>query len=106
MFTISVETHFRASHRLILPDGSTEPLHEHDWRITANVAGEQLNKEAVVMDFQHLKGMVDNITVELCDTGLQKKDYFQKNNPSAEMVAKYIYGELADKLPKISRSSS
>jgi 6-pyruvoyltetrahydropterin/6-carboxytetrahydropterin synthase len=100
MFTISVETRFWASHQLVLPDGSKEPMHYHNWLVTAEVASERLNDMAVVMDFHELKRMVDNIAAELDNKALNEADCFQQNNPSAENVAKYIYDKLRMKLPE------
>ncbi len=120
MFTVSVETYFWASHQLVLPDGSMvrqahhpclpagkaersrrkEPLHNHNWSVTADVSSEKLDSMAVVMDFQKLKEMVDNIVAEFDNTTLNEISYFQQNNPSAENVAKFIYEKLGPKLPK------
>jgi 6-pyruvoyltetrahydropterin/6-carboxytetrahydropterin synthase len=100
MLTISVETHFRASHQLALPDGSKERAHGHNWLVTADVSSETLNPLGVVMDFRQLKAMVDDIVGEFDDAPLDSLDYFQRNNPSAEHVAKYIYQKLEPKLPK------
>ena len=100
MFTISVETHFRASHQLALPDGSKESVHGHNWLVTADVSSETLHPTGIVMDFRQLKAMVDDIVGEFDDAPLDSLDYFQRNNPSAENVAKYIYEKLEPKLPK------
>ncbi len=103
MFTISVETHFWASHQLVLPDGSKESVHNHNWSVTANVSSDKLGSMAVVMDFQKLKAMVDNIVAKLGNpdlSGLNEISYFKQNSPSAENVAKYIYEKLLIKLPK------
>ncbi|UCE48564.1 MAG: 6-carboxytetrahydropterin synthase [Phycisphaerales bacterium] len=99
MFTISVETHFRASHQLILPDGSKEPLHDHDWAVTAAVSSDKLDEMGVVMDFHDLKAKLRQITAELDDTVLGEIRCFQRNNPSAENVAKHVYGMLRGQLP-------
>ncbi len=99
MFTISVETHFRASHQLILPDGSKEPIHDHEWQVTAAVAGARLDEMGVVMDFHVLKAMVEKITAELDNTVLGELSYFSRNNPSAENVAKHVYDRLRGELP-------
>ena len=99
MFRVSVETHFWASHQLSLPDGSKEPLHRHNWSVTADVSSEKLNKMGLVMDFHRLKALVDNIVAKLENTSLDKTDYFRTNNPSAENVARYIYERLGPKLP-------
>ena len=100
MFTISVETCFWASHQLVLPDGSKEPVHYHNWLVTAEVASDKLNDMAVVMDFHELKKMVDNIAAELDNKALNEVGCFQQNTPSAENVAKYIYDKLKMELPE------
>lgn len=100
MFTISVEAHFRASHRLILPDGSKETSHHHDWHVNAEVGSEKLNHVGLVMNFHKLKELLDYAVAELNNTTLEKTSYFQKNNPTAENVAKYIYDKLEQKLPE------
>ena len=99
MFTVSVETHFRASHQLALPDGSKEPLHHHDWVVTAKVSGDKLNSMGFVMDFCRLKAAVDKTIAEFDNTPLDSINYFQWNNSSAENVAKSIFDKLDPKLP-------
>jgi len=99
MFTISVETSFRASHQLTLPDGRREPVHSHDWLVTAELGSGKLNDMGVVMDFHLLRAMLDEVIAGFGDTSLEKVDYFRRNNPSAENVAKYIYDKLQARLP-------
>ena len=100
MFTVSVKTHFWASHQLTLPDGSKEPAHWHNWSVTANVSSGTVNAKGFVIDFQRLNGLVDNIVAELINTPLEENDYFKRNNSSAETIAKYIYEQLEPKLPE------
>jgi len=100
MFTISVETGFRASHQLIGPSGSKEPAHRHNWLVTADVSSDSLNAMGVVIDFRRLKAAVDNIVAEFDNKSFSRIDYFRRNNPSAENVARYIYEKLKPKLPK------
>jgi 6-pyruvoyltetrahydropterin/6-carboxytetrahydropterin synthase len=100
MFTITVETHFWASHQLALPDGSKEPPHFHNWLVTADVSSEKLNDMAVVMDFHRLKKLLEDITAPFDNKALNRAPCFQKNNPSAENVAKYIYDTLKSRLPQ------
>ena len=100
MFTISVETRFWASHQLSLPDGSKEPLHGHNWSVTAELGSDKLDSMGVVMDFEQLKAMLGDITAGLGNVELEKNDYFRRNNSSAESVAKYIYERLITKLPR------
>ena len=100
MFTTSVERHFQASHQLTLPDGSKEPVHRHDWVVTASISSEKLNNMGVVMDFQVVKAMIDKTLACFDNKALESVSYFQQNNPSVENVAKYIYEKLRIKLPE------
>lgn len=99
MFTVSVETGFRASHQLTLPDGSKEPLHHHNWVVITEVGSDKLDGMGLVMDFCRLKTAVDKTVAEFDNTPLDSIDYFQRNNSSAENVAKYIFDKLEPKLP-------
>ena len=100
MFIISVERHFLASHQLVLPDGSKETDHSHEWVVTAEVGSEKLNNIGVVMNFQRLQAMIDKIVAGFNNKSLGSIDYFQQNNPSAENVARYIYEKLSIGLPE------
>jgi len=100
MFAISVETHFWASHQLVLPDGSKEPAHAHNWSVTAEVSSDKLNSMGLVMDFEKLKVMMDRIVAAFDGAALDKNRYFRQSNPSAENVAKYIYEQLEPRLPE------
>ena len=100
MFTIRVETHFPASHRLTLPDGSMEPAHEHDWLVTADVSRRELDQMGLVISFQKLRAILDETVSDFNHTALETIDYFQRNNSSAENVAKCIYERLQNKLPE------
>jgi 6-pyruvoyltetrahydropterin/6-carboxytetrahydropterin synthase len=100
MFTISVETYFRASHRLIMPDGSKESSHFHKWLVTADVSSKKLNNMGIAINFHKLRALLDNLLDELDNTALERISHFQQNNPTAENVAKYIYDKLEPQLPK------
>lgn len=100
MFNVSVKTNFWASHQLTLPDGRKEPPHSHNWTVTAVVSGQKLNQMQLLIDFNKLKKMIDNITEPMTNTLLEKNDFFQKNNSSAEMIAKYIFENLEHQMPE------
>lgn len=100
MFAVSVEKHFRASHQLVLEDGSKEPAHNHDWTVTATLSSDKLNNMGVVINFRDLKAMLNEAVAELEDSALETIEYFQRNNPSAENVAEYIYEKLHNELPE------
>jgi 6-pyruvoyltetrahydropterin/6-carboxytetrahydropterin synthase len=100
LFTISIETRFSAAHQLTLADGSKEPVHEHDWLVTASVGSDRLNSMGLVIDFHVLKAMVESVVGQLVDSRLSWLEHFRKNNSSAEVVARYIYEKLETMMPK------
>jgi len=100
LFTICIETCFSASHQLTLTDGSKEPLHRHKWLVKAGVSSDSLNNMGLVIDFRRLKTMVNSVVCVFGNNRLETLDCFQRNNSSAENVAKYIYDKLEPKLPE------
>jgi 6-pyruvoyltetrahydropterin/6-carboxytetrahydropterin synthase len=100
LYSVIVESNFRAPHQLRLPDGSKEPLHDHDWKIAVSVTSNKLNKMGLIIDFHCLKGLVDSAVSDIDGQQLGKIEFFEKNNSSAENVAKYIYAKLETMLPK------
>jgi 6-pyruvoyltetrahydropterin/6-carboxytetrahydropterin synthase len=100
LFTVSVETQFKASHSVALPDGSREPEHEHFWAVSVEVGSDKLDGNGVVIDFARLKAGLTDITFKLGDGSLSDVDYFREHGPSAENVAVYIFQRLMPKLPE------
>lgn len=100
MFTISVETNLWTSHHLTLEDGTKEPLHSHNFSITADVSSEKLTDMGVVMDFHQLKLILDNILAEFENVTLDNIDCFRRTNSTSENLAKYVYEKLQPQLPE------
>lgn len=94
MFTVTVESGFYAWHLLSLSDGSKEDMHAHQWQVSASVSSATLDSTGLVVDFRRLKASLDKIIEPFNEIKLNDIDYFKRNNPSAEAVAKYIYDEL------------
>ena len=99
MFTILLETTFKASHQLTFTDGTQEPLHEHDWRVCVSVSADKLDENELVMDFEELKLMVEATLQDFRDQRLESVGHFEHRNTSAENLARILYTEIAPKLP-------
>jgi 6-pyruvoyltetrahydropterin/6-carboxytetrahydropterin synthase len=99
MFTISIETTFNASHQLTLPDGSKEPLHSHNWALIVAVCSEKLNEMGLVMDFCHLKTIINQTLAVFENVQLEDTNCFDRINASAENVARYLYARIKGFLP-------
>lgn len=100
MFSITIEAAFKASHRLTLPGGSKEPAHSHNWLVEVTVSRRRLDETGCVMDFHKLKAAAESVLADLDNDGLETVEYFVKNNPSAENVAKYVFEKLIPILPQ------
>jgi 6-pyruvoyltetrahydropterin/6-carboxytetrahydropterin synthase len=100
LFTVGIETQFKAWHSIPLPDGTKEPEHEHFWAVEVEVCGETPDKGGVVINFAQLKSRLTNVLSTLNETVLNESDYFKDKCPSAENVAVYIFDRLEPTLPK------
>jgi 6-pyruvoyltetrahydropterin/6-carboxytetrahydropterin synthase len=100
VFRITVEKAFTATHQLTLSDGSKEKLHSHHWLVRATVAAGKLDSMGLVMDFQKLGGIIDDITAALGGRKLEETDCFGGANASAENVAKYLFERTAPLLDR------
>ena len=90
-FEISTTRSFSAAHALRLYDGSTEPVHGHNWRVKVTVAAEKLDAIGVVMDFHELERLVDLVLAPLHNRHLNDLPPFSRElNPSAENVALHV----------------
>jgi 6-pyruvoyltetrahydropterin/6-carboxytetrahydropterin synthase len=99
VFTVGIETQFKAWHSIPLPDGTKEPEHEHFWAVEVEVCGESPVEGGVVINFAQLKSRLINVTSTLADSVLNEMDYFASKCPSAENVAQYIFDRLESTLP-------
>ncbi|MEN8126247.1 MAG: 6-carboxytetrahydropterin synthase [Planctomycetota bacterium] len=106
MYTLFVEMTFKAAHQLSFTDGTSEPLHEHDWKVCAAVSCEQLDDNELVIDFEELKTLLSGILQDLRGQRLESLGVFEHRNVSAETLARTLYGQLAPQLPRTVRLES
>ena len=91
MYELKVVTHFAAAHQLKMVAKKCENLHGHNWKIEICVAGKDLNKAGVLIDFGELKQHVSVIMAKLDHKFLNELDDFNDNYPPySENIAHYI----------------
>lgn len=99
MYAIEVTTEFCAAHQLRLPDGGTEPLHGHNWRVTVRVESNQLDPLETVMDFHILEKLLHEIVNPWVNQTLNAIPPFNQSiNPSAERLAETIAHAIRDQI--------
>ena len=93
VFEVTYETGFCATHQLVREGQPLEPLHGHDWRLEATVAGEDLDAAGLLLDFEELKRVLAEIVARYHYGDLNTHPDFRGQSPSAEIVARHIYHE-------------
>ncbi len=74
-----------------------EPLHEHDWRVTAILRGPELGKDGFLVDFCFVRQEMDRILKPLTGANLNEHPLLAGMPSSAEAVAQRVF-EALDRL--------
>ncbi|MAY75649.1 MAG: 6-carboxytetrahydropterin synthase QueD [Phycisphaerae bacterium] len=96
-YTLEVSHEFCAAHALTI-SGAHEPVHGHNFRVLATVAGDELDDDGLLCDFHTVHGVLVEICEPLNNVDLNAVDPFTSLNPTAEHIARYIADELAERL--------
>ncbi|MEM6751351.1 MAG: 6-carboxytetrahydropterin synthase [Planctomycetota bacterium] len=104
-YEIEVEAVFSAAHALRLPDGSLEPMHGHDWQVTACLGADGLDAMETVADFHPVHDALSRVLSPWRNRCLNECEPFAGEspgeleiNPSAERVAQAIAQGLSREL--------
>jgi len=96
---LKVRSDFSSSHQLRHYEGKCERLHGHNFTVEVEVRGDRLDPElGILMDFKELKRMLKEVTDRLDHTHLNDLPAFAEDNPSSELLARYVYREMAKRL--------
>jgi 6-pyruvoyltetrahydropterin/6-carboxytetrahydropterin synthase len=94
MFEITIEESFAAGHALRNYRGKCENVHGHNYRCQVTVEGEQLDDIGLLVDFVELKRVVHAVLDRMDHQWLNDWPPFDKINPSAENMVRFIYDEV------------
>jgi len=94
MYQVRIETNFCAAHKIIGDQGKCARPHGHNWKVEVIVSNEELDKLGMVIDFDKLEKLSKNVIEPLDHRDLNELKLFLNSNPTAEVIAKYIYLEL------------
>ena len=98
IFEVYVKSHFSAAHRLVGYEGDCARVHGHNWIIEVFVRCAELDNIGIGLDFRDIKAAVKTVLSDLDHSDLNDLDEFQDINPTSENIARYLYGELSQKL--------
>ena len=97
MFTIQVTHEFCAAHTISIL-GNQEPIHGHNFKTTATISGATLDDDGLLCDFHTVQDQLIDICKPFTNNNLNETPPFDTLNPTAELIAKHIADELADRL--------
>ena len=98
MYEVIVKTGFSAAHQLRYYDGKYENLHGHNWTAIVTVETNELDDIGVGVDFVVLKKKVEKILSRLDYKNINEVPPFDSKNPSAENIARWLFGELVSQI--------
>ncbi len=101
MYELMIKDEFAAAHNLRNYKGKCEHLHGHNYNVEVYLESKELNHQGLALDFSILKRKLNKVLKDLDHKYLNKDiEFFKKNNPSAENIAKFIYLELKKQIKK------
>jgi len=100
MYTIIIKENFNAFHSVMLPCGTLEEPHKHNWQIEIGVKSEKLDKNGFAVEFLWLKDKLKDVVQVFEGKNLNETIFFTPNLPTAELVCKSVHDNLKKHLPK------
>jgi 6-pyruvoyltetrahydropterin/6-carboxytetrahydropterin synthase len=94
-YRLAIHDSFAAAHRLTGSGGKCESLHGHNFRVTLEVAGDQLDETGMLIDFGDLKGILKEVLARLDHTDLNENQAFTGSSPSSENIARFIWEKVS-----------
>jgi 6-pyruvoyltetrahydropterin/6-carboxytetrahydropterin synthase len=101
MYEVTVEDTFAAGHYLRNYKGKCENPHGHNYKIRVTLAGAELDKAGLLLDFKDLKDVMKHAIERLDHQMINEIEPFTVINPSAENLAKYFYDETNQHLAAV-----
>jgi 6-pyruvoyltetrahydropterin/6-carboxytetrahydropterin synthase len=100
MFEVTVEDSFAAGHYLRNYKGKCENPHGHNYKVRVTLAGQELDKAGLLLDFKDLREVMRPVIDRLDHQMINELEPFKALNPSAENLAKYFFDETSIRLKK------
>ena len=98
MYEVTVEDSFAAGHYLRNYKGKCENPHGHNYKLRVTLAGNELDKAGLLLDFKDLREVMRDVTDRLDHQMINDIEPFTVLNPSAENLAKYFFDQTNAKL--------
>ena len=97
-YEISTEVPFSSAHFIEGYEGDCANLHGHNWTVRATLVTSVRKKGGLTYDFRALRRLLEKIVEPLDHVVLNDIPYSKENNPTAEVIAEYIYEMLSGQI--------
>ncbi len=101
MFEVGVVAQFEAAHRLVGNFGPAQRVHGHTYRVEATVHGTTLKPDGTLFDITLLQDALGAVVKQLHYQNLDDIDGLNTRNTTAEVVADYIWHQVAPSLQNV-----
>lgn len=101
MYEISAFAHFDAAHFLRGYAGKCANIHGHRWKVEIALQGAELNNLGILIDFMEVKNMLREVLDIFDHKMINDIAPFDRINPTAENLARFIFDEMAGKLQQL-----
>jgi 6-pyruvoyltetrahydropterin/6-carboxytetrahydropterin synthase len=101
VYQARIEAEFCAAHKIIAQQSKCSRLHGHNWKIEVIVSNDKLDKLGMVIDFYKLEEVTKKVIATLDHQNLNELKPFLNSNPTAEIIAEYIYLQLEKLLDNV-----
>ncbi|MFM2310517.1 MAG: hypothetical protein RLY87_2639 [Chloroflexota bacterium] len=98
MYDVGVVTQFEAAHRLVGDFGPAQRFHGHTYRVEATVSGTTLKADGTLFDIVLLQNALATVVSRLHYQNLDEVEGLNTRNTTAEVVADYIWEQVAPAL--------
>jgi 6-pyruvoyltetrahydropterin/6-carboxytetrahydropterin synthase len=95
MFEVGVVAQFEAAHRLHGEFGPATRRHGHTYRVEVAVRGPALHGDGTLCDIGRLQQAVQDVVSSLHYRDLDELAAFEGRNSTAEVVAQYLFEQIA-----------
>ena len=103
MFEVTVEAGFSSGHYLRNYRGKCENPHGHNYKVRVTLAGQELDRAGLLLDFKDLKEALRPVVDRLDHQMINELEPFKVLNPSAENLAKYFYDQTNLNLDRVTQ---
>ncbi len=94
MYELTIESVFAAAHSIVIR-GVQEPLHGHNWHVTACLQGPTLDEDGLLLDFHEAERVLAGVVGPFVNRSLNDVPPFDRVNPTAEHVARHVAESLS-----------